>query len=208
MSGTVSHKISSTHTIFHTNRGITNISHRDWHGSGLAPLKWISEYINELMKMWLRHSPLIFTSLSSVFCKNTHTQTTPFSPKSGCFALIKLLPFTQFDFHSFRASFSSLLIQSLCSFYSFVTFFSVSDVMDNAHSLSVFRLVPEVVSSGPAGGQLVPQFLVSREDNEVVQLYTGQQSSSAPDIHACYVVSHWNRAARACFQDTQMSLTL
>lgn len=80
--------------------------------------------------------------------------------------------------------------------------------MDDVCSLSVFRLVPEVVSSGPAGGQLVPQFLVSREDNEVIQLYTGQQSPSAPDIHACHVVSHSNRAERACIQDTQMSLTL
>lgn len=69
---------------------------------------------------------------------------------------------------------------------------SVSDLMDN-FCFSVFRFIPEVVPSGPAGGQLVPQFPVSREDNEVLQLYTGQQSTSAPHIHARHVV----RAQRA-----------
>lgn len=66
-------------------------------------------------------------------------------------------------------------------------------------SLSVFRFVPEVVSSGPAGGQLVPQFPVSREDNEVIQLYAGQQSPSAPYIHARHVVRHTQTAKGLVF---------
>lgn len=53
---------------------------------------------------------------------------------------------------------------------------------------SFFRFVPEVVSSGPAGGQLVSQFSVSREDNEVIQLHTSQQPPPAPYIHARHVV--------------------
>lgn len=75
----------------------------------------------------------------------------------------------------------------------------VSDVMDHFYSLSAYRFVPEVVSSGPAGGQLVPQFPVSREDNEVIQLYTGQQSPSAPYIHARHVVRRTQTELRARF---------
>lgn len=71
--------------------------------------------------------------------------------------------------------------------------------MDHFYSLSAYRFVPEVVSSGPAGGQLVPQFPVSREDNEVIQLYTGQQSPSAPYIHARHVVRRTQTELRARF---------
>lgn len=69
--------------------------------------------------------------------------------------------------------------------------------MANVSSLSGLRPVPEAVSSGPAGGQLVPQLLISREDNEVIQLHTGQQSPSAPDIHARHVVSVPNGASQS-----------
>lgn len=77
--------------------------------------------------------------------------------------------------------------------------------------LSVFRFVPEVVSSGPVGGQLVPQFPISREDNEIVQLYTGQQPPSAPYIHARHVVSHMLMELRGLVYihtDTQIFLSL
>lgn len=81
--------------------------------------------------------------------------------------------------------------------------FSVSDVMDNFYSLTVCRFVPEVVSSGPAGGQLVPQFPVSREDNEVIQLHTGQQSTSAPYIYARHVVRRTQKNSSGLVSCTQ-----
>lgn len=63
--------------------------------------------------------------------------------------------------------------------------------MDHSHFLSSSssRSVPEAVSSGLAGGQLVPKLPASREDNEVVQLYSSQQPPSAPHLHARHVVS-------------------
>lgn len=98
---------------------------------------------------------------------------------SGHFALIKLL----FFIHSFRGP-----IFLTCVNFMHSGLLSLDGSFPIC--LSVFRLVPEVVPSGPAGGQLVPQFPASREDNEVVQLHTGQQSTSAPYIHARHVVRH------------------
>lgn len=78
---------------------------------------------------------------------------------------------------------------------------------DGSFSLvSACRFVPEVVSPGPAGGQLVPQFPISREDNEVVQLYAGQQPTPAPHVHARYVVRRTD-TAHDFLSCTQRTLT-
>lgn len=123
---------------------------------------------------------------ASVFCI-VHTNY-PVFLQSGCFALIKLLSFTQFVFfHSFSNLFSSLVVLPVCLFIH----------SGSCLSLSAFRFVPEVVPSGPAGGQFVPQLLVSREDNEVLQLHPSQQSPPAPDIHARHVVRRSNGATKA-----------
>lgn len=60
------------------------------------------------------------------------------------------------------------------------------------------RSVSEAVPSGPAGGQLVPQFPARRENNEVLQLHAGQQPASASDLHARHVVRHQEESSLTC----------
>lgn len=123
--------------------------------------------------MWLRPITLICKSLSLYICKHTHMLKLNFLcfPSLPAFVLIVFILFCLWPDGQFL------------------------------FALSVFRFVPEVISSGPAGGQLVSQFPFSREDNEVIQLYTGQQSPSAPYIHACHVVRHTQTALTHRYPD-------
>lgn len=107
--------------------------------------------------------------------------------------------------HLFQLYFSVLLLIFLLSV--------VMASADSSSSLDNFllplfhlRSVPEAVSSGLAGGQLVPQLPASGEDNEVVQLYARQQPPPAPHVHARHVVRR--TATAPADTHAQMSMAL
>lgn len=152
--------------------------------------------------MWLQPIALICISLSSIFCKHTHMQTlfwSLWSRVSFFFRVWFIFPFTHsapsFSPHLWSCLFFFLLIYSSADPFLSLTWWVIFIPSPSC------RFVPEVVSSGPAGGQPVPQFPVSGEDNEVIQLHAGQQSTSAPYIHARHVVrhTHQKRGFRARF---------